>query len=79
MTTIMFKDLPFSFPIDHHCPWINNCVGHFNHGHFIRFLFFVDIACLYHLVMVTKRVLYASKDGYWVRSIFFRMQNFNQK
>ncbi|KAI0094442.1 zf-DHHC-domain-containing protein [Irpex rosettiformis] len=42
--------------MDHHCPWINNCVGHFNHGHFVRFLFYVDIACSYHLVMVTSRV-----------------------
>ena len=24
--------------MDHHCPWINNCVGHFNHGHFSAFL-----------------------------------------
>ena len=24
--------------MDHHCPWINNCVGHFNHGHFSTFL-----------------------------------------
>ncbi|XP_043497730.1 palmitoyltransferase ZDHHC6 isoform X2 [Polistes fuscatus] len=24
--------------MDHHCPWINNCVGHHNHGHFTAFL-----------------------------------------
>lgn len=24
--------------MDHHCPWINNCVGHYNHGHFTAFL-----------------------------------------
>ncbi|XP_067205648.1 palmitoyltransferase ZDHHC6-like isoform X2 [Linepithema humile] len=24
--------------MDHHCPWINTCVGHFNHGHFTAFL-----------------------------------------
>ncbi|XP_071748011.1 palmitoyltransferase ZDHHC6 isoform X3 [Lepeophtheirus salmonis] len=29
--------------MDHHCPWINNCVGHINHGHFISFLFFAII------------------------------------
>ncbi|KAF9567799.1 palmitoyltransferase PFA4 [Agrocybe pediades] len=51
--------------MDHHCPWINNCVGHFNYGHFIRFLFFVDVACSYHLTMVTKRVLYSMGPHYW--------------
>lgn len=51
---------------DHHCPWINNCVGHFNHGHFIRFLFFVDIACSYHAIMVTRRVMDAMNSSYWV-------------
>ena len=24
--------------MDHHCPWINTCVGHRNHGHFTAFL-----------------------------------------
>lgn len=24
--------------MDHHCPWINTCVGHYNHGHFAAFL-----------------------------------------
>ncbi|PPQ73379.1 hypothetical protein CVT26_015482 [Gymnopilus dilepis] len=51
--------------MDHHCPWINNCVGHFNYGHFIRFLFFVDIACSYHLLMVTKRVMHSMGATYW--------------
>ncbi|GAA5881369.1 hypothetical protein JCM16303_000150 [Sporobolomyces ruberrimus] len=41
--------------MDHHCPWVNNCVGHHNHGHFIRFLFYVDLACSYHLWMITRR------------------------
>ncbi|GAA5905286.1 DHHC family palmitoyltransferase [Sporobolomyces salmoneus] len=41
--------------MDHHCPWVNNCVGHFNQGHFVRFLFYVDLACSYHLWMITRR------------------------
>ncbi|KIM82364.1 hypothetical protein PILCRDRAFT_478089 [Piloderma croceum F 1598] len=51
--------------MDHHCPWINNCVGHFNYGHFIRFLFFVDCACSYHLAMVTRRVFDTMGTRYW--------------
>ncbi|KAF7337517.1 Palmitoyltransferase PFA4 [Mycena sanguinolenta] len=51
--------------MDHHCPWINNCVGHFNHGHFVRFLFYVDLACSYHLAMVTQRVYSSLGARYW--------------
>ncbi|KAH8835526.1 zf-DHHC-domain-containing protein [Flagelloscypha sp. PMI_526] len=51
--------------MDHHCPWIDNCVGHTNYGHFIRFLCYVDVACAYHVAMVTRRVLYAAKGPYW--------------
>ena len=37
--------------MDHHCPWINNCVGHFNHRAFTLFLFFVPIGCTHAAVV----------------------------
>ncbi|KAH0838061.1 DHHC palmitoyltransferase-domain-containing protein [Lanmaoa asiatica] len=51
--------------MDHHCPWVNNCIGHFNHGHFIRFLFYVDLTCTYHLFMVTQRVMATMRIRYY--------------
>ena len=33
---------------------------------FIRFLFFVDVACSYHIAMVAMRVIYPGKGGFWV-------------
>ncbi|XP_076025727.1 palmitoyltransferase ZDHHC16B [Genypterus blacodes] len=33
--------------MDHHCPWLNNCVGHFNHRYFFSFCLYMTLGCLY--------------------------------
>ncbi|CAH8602898.1 unnamed protein product [Heterobilharzia americana] len=38
--------------MDHHCPWINNCVGECNQKFFIQFLIYVGVLCLYALILV---------------------------
>jgi len=33
--------------MDHHCPWINNCVGEFNQKYFLQFLIYVGLLSIY--------------------------------
>lgn len=43
--------------MDHHCPWTNNCVGHGNMPHFIRFLVWVIFTTGLTLYELLKRVI----------------------
>ena len=37
---------------DHHCIWVNNCIGFNNYRHFFLMLFFLAIACWYGVAML---------------------------
>lgn len=38
--------------MDHHCPWINNCIGEKNQKYFLQFLIYVGILALYAIILV---------------------------
>jgi hypothetical protein len=42
--------------MDHHCPWLNNCIGHANHAHFIRFICSVSSGVLCCLTLIGLRM-----------------------
>ncbi|KAE8241623.1 hypothetical protein A4X13_0g7333 [Tilletia indica] len=54
--------------MDHHCPWIANCVGHENAPHFLRFLYAVEFSIVYHFALISARIAdYWSPPGsFWI-------------
>lgn len=51
--------------MDHHCPWINNCVGHFNHGHFTAFLASAVCGCCLSCVSLSCSLYYGLNRSYY--------------
>ncbi|XP_034155858.1 zf-DHHC domain-containing protein isoform X2 [Pangasianodon hypophthalmus] len=52
--------------MDHHCPWINNCVGELNQKYFIQFLFYTGMASLYSMALVVSAWVWrirSERDG----------------
>jgi len=44
--------------MDHHCVWINNCVGYYNHKHFYLFLVNLLMTSIHHLLSYAYRTYF---------------------
>ncbi|PSR98291.1 Protein like [Actinidia chinensis var. chinensis] len=48
--------------MDHHCIWMNNCVGHANYKVFFIFVLYAVIACIYSLILLVGSIMYGSEE-----------------
>ncbi|XP_008290037.1 palmitoyltransferase ZDHHC3-A isoform X3 [Stegastes partitus] len=56
--------------MDHHCPWVNNCVGENNQKYFVLFTMYIALISLHALVMVVFHFLYCFEDD-WTKCSSF--------
>lgn len=49
--------------MDHHCIWINNCVGHRNYKSFLVLIFYATLASTYSATMMISYVLHNDWDS----------------
>ncbi|KAJ8385679.1 hypothetical protein AAFF_G00183920 [Aldrovandia affinis] len=56
--------------MDHHCPWVNNCVGENNQKYFVLFTMYIALISLHSLVMVAFHFLYCFEEDWTKCSTF---------
>ncbi|XP_069814475.1 palmitoyltransferase ZDHHC3 isoform X1 [Dendropsophus ebraccatus] len=56
--------------MDHHCPWVNNCVGENNQKFFVLFTMYIALISLHALIMVGFHFLYCFEED-WTKCSSF--------
>ena len=63
--------------MDHHCPWVNNCIGVYNQKLFINFLAWTNVCCIFIFGLVTGLFIdceiFTNSDGQVENSKFFKI------
>mmetsp|Transcript_32888 Transcript_32888/g.40398 ORF Transcript_32888/g.40398 Transcript_32888/m.40398 type:complete len:324 (-) Transcript_32888:256-1227(-) len=49
--------------MDHYCPWVNNCIGHFNKKYFLLFIFYSCITLLLYCIGAGKAFVRACQHA----------------
>ncbi|KAM7063117.1 palmitoyltransferase ZDHHC3 isoform 3-T7 [Molossus nigricans] len=56
--------------MDHHCPWVNNCVGENNQKYFVLFTMYIALISLHALIMVGIHFLRCFEED-WTKCSYF--------
>ncbi|CAI9150593.1 unnamed protein product [Rangifer tarandus platyrhynchus] len=56
--------------MDHHCPWVNNCVGENNQKYFVLFTMYIALISLHALIMVGFHFLHCFEED-WTKCSSF--------
>nr|XP_058165129.1 palmitoyltransferase ZDHHC3-like [Dasypus novemcinctus] len=51
--------------MDHHCPWVNNCVGAGNRKYFVLFTLYTALASLHVVLLLGVRAVRSYRRGEW--------------
>eukprot|EP00934_Nitzschia_sp_Nitz4_P007335 Nitzschia sp. Nitz4//scaffold102_size76354//27072//28364//NITZ4_005630-RA/size76354-exonerate_est2genome-gene-0.72-mRNA-1//1//CDS//3329532243//7325//frame0 len=56
---------------DHHCDWLNNCIGQYNYRSFFLTIFYLTLGCWYGVLLLLWPFMEAMKQLLLEKSIFY--------